>query len=205
MTEWLNILAQDEGYDGELFYIIAILFIGAISAIAEKFKRSREKAAQQDSSPEDGQGRKDSRPKPPTLEPPQSPRPPVRSARPVPPPMRRPPHRPPPVATPRPSALPQPSVPPFVEEEVVVWTPLAFEKAPPPQPEPQVSPRPRVQHKPSPKSATATKPVAVPKRGPVSVGSFRGLSKRDIRRAVVLHEILGQPLALRKDEQYPTD
>jgi len=230
MWIWTMILAVRDG--GELYYIIAILILGIVGAIADKLKnRMGGVDRERESRPEPPKpiarpqaGARPARPRTPQGRPilregparaPAAPvRPPVR--RPAPPPRR-------PMETPRrgvpdaaePVFQRAPAGPPPARPAAKLGTlrpePVRPAKIPPPPPP---EGRPVQPHAPTPVGRLTPRQVAriaqvketahtlarPPIAEPLDVGSFRQLNLAEVRRAIVLNEILGPALALRQAE-----
>ncbi len=196
MWLWPTILGE-RGSDGsELIYVIAVLILAAVGAIFEKIKRKM-------AEPEDKPGR-----------------PPVprgiadqhKRVRPAPPPRpsgRRQPPRAWPVgqAPPPRAAAPAVRLPLETPRLVPDESPRGVSRPAPAEPEL----RPAVEAEVIPQlvgelsRGPERRPAATPGRRPsdlvADVGSFRKLSLAEVRRAIVLNEILSPPLALRDAKQ----
>lgn len=214
MDSWMSILAQSDDYGGELFYIIAVLILVSFSALFEKFKRTMAGKDEQPMKRPPAVPRRPDRPAQPPrpVSRPQPPR-----ARPVggeTPPARPPvPARPGPAAPPRRPPAPPPRRPTPTRRRVVTDAPTPMSRAAPTplrpvRPAERLGParlEPEVEKSSLQVSRLAkvveTRPAALPQRPSVEVvpdvGSFRHLSIAEIRRAIVLSEILSPPLALR--------
>lgn len=216
MHMWASIMAVGDG-GGELFYVIAILILGAITAIVEKVKQ---KMAGDDAPKREPPATRRAKPGP------QPPRP----ARPQPPAARPADRRTPPV---RPAAPAAPARPPTPARRAAPPRPPTTRAPAPPAPTPQIEETHRrlvaeaptlqdvgeheighvAQHHMETKVEKGRKPGKLTRkadRRPAaapqahtrsSVGSFRNLTLPEVRRAIVLSEILSPPLALRDPDQ----
>jgi hypothetical protein len=218
------ILAQREGYGQELFYIIAILILSVGSAIFQKVRQKFEEPDEgRKPEPEKRIEMIDERPPQRRA----SPAPPVRPARPAAPMTReqprRPPVRPMPPVRERPPSR-QPAPPPArPARDVGRMPPIEPRRTPAPRPAaPVPRPRPAQPARPAAPARSAAAevefvgeplrdtmqrrddvraaglPAAVERAKPVSV-SLGDMSMDDLRRAIVLKEILDPPVALRGD------
>ncbi|MHC4441344.1 MAG: hypothetical protein ACYTF1_22725 [Planctomycetota bacterium] len=193
MLIWPSILADDVEIGEGLFYVIAVLILSIVGAVFEKFKRKMAG---------DQAEKIKAKPKPRVPA-----RPPVRAERPAAPPARpvvggqqrkaaarppmvqrrpRPPQRRRPVRVEKPPAQP---IPVIVKVEAEPVIPLA--ERPALETEKGAEPSP----------ASEPKAPAAKKKRVIGIGSFRNLSRDEIRRAIVLNEILGPPIALRDYER----
>lgn len=209
----LFLLAQDHG-NGQLVYVIAILILSALGALLEKLKNRRE---QQSTS-----RRKPAKPPPSTpgqtepmpspagrTESPMHPRgpghPPLappttrRGSAPLPPPgpVQSPPLAPPPtlVGHESPSIPPHPVTPPPRPQKRPPRQPIARPKQPLAIPVASIATtlQPKVQTPDQTRIPLQVPPV----REKLMLGAKRRLTSRELRRAVVLSEILQPPVGLR--------
>jgi len=224
MAIGFGILAVDDG--AELFYVIAVLILAAVGAIVEKLKQKmggsdapkrtppvprradRESPPPRPAAPSRPAARPVQRPAAPPR-PAQRQAPAVRPAvpaRPLEPGPRRPPppaspRRPEPVEPMRRRALAESTEPPGRLEERQI-APVDDEYELGRVSRKQLSSalledRPRVRQS---VGGPAHPPVA-PSAGQVHIGSFTGLGTAELRRAIVLYEVLGPPVALRDPGQ----
>jgi len=180
MWIWSYILAQDDGGIEGLYYVIAVLILSAVGALAEKFKQKYGETEEKPRRP--SPPRPTARPGRPPLPTEQRPKPAAPPSRPWPrPPIRRPVQ--PPVARPA-----------EVAERPVKKVPREFKRyqAEVLRPAVEISETRPATEKPSPLVEVKKEKVEC-----ADIGSFDDLSLQDIRRAIVLNEILGQPVALR--------
>jgi len=211
MTDLFLVLAARDGDSSELIWIIAVLIISVVGAIAGKIKERAQKP------------------------PPRTPRPPVprpseRAEQPLPPSRRVPPspsappgrpmprvprqpaparHQPPVVRAPEPAPMPRSARPtppkPPTQRRPVVRPPAT---RPAPAPSVQEVPRRLVEIGATLLEPTSTRAahalVDATTAAQVREGRRRrgtwGLSRSTLRQAIVLKEVLGPPLALRRDE-----
>jgi len=197
---WISILAQDDGYGTELIYVIALLILSGIGALAEKLKQKKQ---QQQESRRYWKPSKIDRPERPAQHAPS------RQVRPAPrreptAPVAAPPARPVQrkVDVPRPpaQARPRPQVPAERQRQPTVRrrkaTPRGVPEPRPPR-SPSIEPGRAEQPRP------AGIPAAPPRPGPglfTPVRPKHRLGIGELRRAIVLSEVLRPPLALRDFE-----
>lgn len=217
MTEWTtHILADADGGIQDLIWIVAILLLSIVGAIAEKLKRM----GGPKEPPEEPRSPKPIRPPEPAPRPVQPQR--ARPQRPLPRAAETGPTRPrgPGSRPVRPPAPPRaPMAQPVARPGTPARPPAPAPVAPPPRPaqpslavkdlskvevegpllakdliQPITAQSPKATAPPAQKLPAAA--IAPP------VGSFRDLSLAEVRRAIVLNEILGRPLALRPYDEH---
>jgi len=201
MLIFSTILAQDGGMNEGLFYVIAVLILSVVGAVFEKIKR---KMADTQEKKEKPRPKGAERPGPAQQpRPARQKRPPVAApARPVARAEPRPTvRRPPPARAPRVPKRPVHTGAPIRVEvkEVVPETlveRIASEAGAGAEYSRPVTTKPATEGEGAPgkMSALFEKRKAVAFK---AVGSFRNLSKDEVRRAIVLNEILSPPLCLR--------
>ena len=191
MLIWSDILADNGDFGEGLFYVVAVLILSIVGAVFEKFKgkASQDEDRKVERKPAPSRRRVPPR-RPVDVERPAAPpvRPVVgREDRPVAhPPQRsrpRPPQRARPVRARKPAVPPRPVILVEPVEETTVerveLPGLKIEK------DAQVA------------AVSEVKKTVADGAGFADIGSFRWLGRDEIRRAIVLNEILGPPLALR--------
>ena len=209
------LLAQDHGY-GQLVYVIAILILSGLGALLEKLKNKQEQRTTSRPKPSEPsktapeqparipqplgrveplppQGPAHSPPAPPTVRREPAPLPPPR-------PVQSPPLAPSPVPTLRqPPPVPRrPVVPPPQPQKVPPRRPIGEPKRPLPVPSVASRLQPTIQAPEPPRVVSQTPAQPVPAQAKTAMGRRRRLSARELRRAVVLSEILQPPVSLRE-------